>query len=158
METARLLMLAAATVTTGLAAGLLYAFGCAVMPGLRRVGDQAFVATMRGINVAIVNGWFLLAFGGALVFTAAAAALHLGVPGRPELRWIVAALAGYVLTLVVTGRVNVPLNDRLAEERDVEGAAAARDRFERRWTRWHHVRTATSVVAFTCLVVALAVR
>ena len=66
-----------ATVTTGLMAGLFAAFAYAVMPGLARVDDRSFVAGMRSINQAILNGWFALCFGGALVCTLAAVLLHL---------------------------------------------------------------------------------
>lgn len=145
--------LAAATLATGLAAGLLAAFGYAVMPGLRRVDDRTFVTTMRAINVAILNGWFLLAFGGALLFTLVAAALHMVSPRGTELAWILAALVLYVATLMITGLGNVPLNDRLAA--DTGTAAADRARFERPWTRWNRVRAVTALASFGCLVVAL---
>ena len=45
------------------------------------------------------------------MFAAAAVLLHLGRPGLP---WIVAGLVLYVAVLVITFRINVPLNDRLA--------------------------------------------
>ena len=60
--------LLAATVTTGLMAGLFAAFSYAVMPGLGRAGDAAFVEGMQKINVAILNGWFGICFGGAVLF------------------------------------------------------------------------------------------
>jgi uncharacterized membrane protein len=105
--------LVVATVTMGLMAGLFYAFSIAVMPGLARSGDRAFVEAMQRINVAILNGWFALGFAGALLFTALAAVLHLGPDGRPALPWIAAALVLYGAALVITFRVNVPLNDAL---------------------------------------------
>ena len=61
--------LVAATMTTGLMAGLFYAFACSVMLGLNRTDDRTFVGAMQRINVAILNAWFLVSFVGALVFT-----------------------------------------------------------------------------------------
>ena len=103
--------LVAATITNGLMAGLFAAYSYAVMPGLGRTGDATFVEAMQQSNAAILNGWFGVCFGGSAVFAAAAVLLHLG---RPGLLWIVAGLVLYVAVLVITFRINVPLNDRLA--------------------------------------------
>jgi uncharacterized membrane protein len=150
--------LLAATVTMGLAAGLFYAFSIAVMPGLARVGDRAFVEAMQRINVAILNGWFALGFVGAPLFTALAAALSLGAGGRRALPWIAAALVLYGAALVITFRVNVPLNDALvaAGEPDrIADPAAVRGGFEASWVRWNAARTVASTAALACLAWAL---
>src|ERR687889_2616758 len=70
-----------ATITNGLMAGLFAAYSYAVMPGLARAGDRTFVEAMQQTNAAILNGWFGICFGGALVFAAAAAVLPLGGAG-----------------------------------------------------------------------------
>ncbi len=62
-----------ATITNGLMAGLFAAYSYAVMPGLARAGDRTFVEAMQQTNAAILNGWFGICFGGALVFALAAA-------------------------------------------------------------------------------------
>jgi uncharacterized membrane protein len=136
-------VLLAATVDLGLAAGLFATFSYAVMPGLRRVDDPTFVAAMRSMNAAIINGWFALVFVGSLVLTIVAVIVY------DDPAWIVAALVLYVAVLVITGVVNVPLNNALA-------AVGDRAAFERRWVRWNVVRTIGSVAAFGCLVVAVA--
>ncbi|HEX8859751.1 MAG TPA: anthrone oxygenase family protein [Actinomycetes bacterium] len=144
----------AATLTAGLMAGLFAAFWYAVMPGLAKASDLAFVEGMQRINVAILNGWFFLSFAGALLLTALAAVLHLPAPWRGVLVWIVAALVLYVVVLVVTMAVNVPLNDRLAA--GGSGAPGAlRAAFEAPWVRWNLVRTLASTAAFGCLTWAL---
>ncbi|AJT64896.1 anthrone oxygenase family protein [Streptomyces chattanoogensis] len=157
-DTIRTAALIAATVTTGLSAGLFYAFACAVMPGLRQSDDRTFVTAMRRINVAILNGWFALGFFGALVFTAVAAGMHLRADGHAVLPWVVAALALYLVLIGTTFAVNVPLNDRLeaAGETDAHpGPAAVRERFEARWVRWNVVRAVSGTAALGCLVWAL---
>lgn len=145
--------LVAGTLTTGLMAGLFAAYSYAVMPGLGRADDRTFVEAMRQMNVAILNGWFGACFGGALICTALAAALHLGRPGRAALPWIVAGLVLYVVVLVVTMAVNVPLNDQLAAASG--DAAAARERFEAAWVRWNLVRSVACTAALGCLCWAL---
>jgi uncharacterized membrane protein len=149
--TARIAVLVAATLATGLMAGLFYAFAVAVMPGLARTGDRAFVEAMQRINVAILNPWFLTLFTGAALLSAAAGALHLG---RPALPWIAAGLVLYVIGLVITGVVNVPLNNALlaAGDRDPGAARAA---FEAAWVRWHLIRTAALALSFASLAWAL---
>jgi uncharacterized membrane protein len=139
--------LTAAVITVGLMAGLYYAFTISVMPGLAQAGDQVFVAAMRQINRAILNGWFAIGFGGSAVLAAIAALLHRGDPALP---WIVAALLLYVSTRVITVSVNVPLNNAL----DASGGldpAAVRAAFEDRWVRWNTVRTVVCAAAFGCL-------
>ncbi|MBH5335854.1 DUF1772 domain-containing protein [Streptomyces pactum] len=151
--------LIAATVATGLSAGLFHAFACAVMPGLRKAGDRTFVETMQRINVAIVNGWFLATFLGALLLTGAAVVCHLPAgAGRRVLPWLIAALALYLAMFVITVAVNIPLNDELAAAGAVEriaDPAAVRERFEAVWVRWNTVRAVLSAAAFACLTWAL---
>jgi uncharacterized membrane protein len=145
-------VLVAAVITNGLMAGLFAAYSYAVMPGLGRAGDRTFVEAMQQTNAAILNGWFGICFGGAVLFAAAAVLLHLG---RPGLSWIVAGLVLYVAVLVVTFRVNVPLNDALAAAGP--DPASARSAFEGAWVRWNVVRAVLSTGAFGCLTWALVV-
>src|SRR4051812_41285218 len=55
-------VLGAATLTTGLMAGLFYAFDVSVMPGLSRTDDRTFVTAMRSINEAIENPLFAVTY------------------------------------------------------------------------------------------------
>jgi uncharacterized membrane protein len=154
VDSLRVLSLLAATLATGLMAGLYFAFSCAVMPGLARTDDRTFVAAMQWINVRILNGCFALAFGGAFVLTAVALVLHLPADGRAVLPWVVVALVLYVGTLLVTFRVNVPLNDALVAAGDpsaMADVASVREGFEPRWVRWNAVRTVLAVGALVAL-------
>ena len=150
--------LVAAAITLGLSAGLFYTYSASVMLGLGRSDDRTFVQAMQNINVAIVNPWFMAHFLGALVLTAVAAALHIPRDGRPVLPWIVAALVLYLVVILVTGGINIPLNNKLEAARGVDtadGLAAARAQFEAAWVRWNIVRTAASTGALACIAWAL---
>jgi uncharacterized membrane protein len=150
--------LAAATLTTGLMAGLYYAYAISVMLGLSMTDDRTFVSAMQQINVAILNPWFFVSFFGALVFTALAGVLHLPGDWRAVLPWIVAALVLYLATLVITFGFNVPLNNELAAAGDAEriaDLAGVRERFEASWVRWNIARAVASTAAFGCLTWAL---
>ena len=61
------------------------------------------------------------------------------------------AVALYVVTLLVTAIVSVPLNNLLDSTEPVEDARAL---FERRWVRWNAVRTVVCTLAFGALVAA----
>jgi uncharacterized membrane protein len=148
----------AATLTVGLTAGLLFAFFHAVMPGLAHTDDRSFVSAMQRINVAILNAWFAVCFGGALVFTGLAVALHLSRDARPVLPWLLAGLVLYVAVFAITMTLNVPLNNALDAAGDpdrITDLAAVRERFEGAWVRWNTVRSFANVAAFGCLTWAL---
>lgn len=169
------LSLLTAALTTGLMAGLYFAFTVAVMPGLAAASDRTLVETMQRINVAILNGPFALAFAGALGAGALAVVLHLpprirsAAPG--VLPWLVAGVVLYAVTLGVTFAVNVPLNDALAAAGDLTAGAdpagldpagidpaAVRAAFESRWNTGNLVRTIAATASLACQLVALALR
>ncbi|WP_406311311.1 DUF1772 domain-containing protein [Streptosporangium sp. NBC_01639] len=157
-EMLRSATLAAATLTTGLMAGLFYAYACSVMLGLGRTDDRTFVDAMQWINVKIINGWFLVPFLGAPILIVLTGVLILRGDGRSALPWIVAAFVLYGMTLAITFAVNVPLNNRLAAAGapdDIADLAAVREAFETTWNRWNIARAGTSTAAFGCLVWAL---
>lgn len=137
-----------AALLLGLSAGLFFAFSIAVMPGLRRVDDAAFVAAMTAINRAILNLPFGLVFVGALIAPVVAAILAF-ITGASSPWLLLAAAALYLVgVLVVTGAVNVPLNEALDRDGD-------RRAFEKRWVRFTTVRTVSAIVAFALALVAL---
>jgi uncharacterized membrane protein len=150
--------LIAATVTMGLMAGLFFAWAQGVMTGLHRSSDRTFVEAVQQMNVAILNGWFALVFGGAAVFTVLAGVLYLRADARSVLPWVVAAFVLYLLVLIITFAVNVPLNDQLEAAGPVDritDLAAVRARFETTWVRWNIVRAVLNTAAFGCLAWAL---
>lgn len=153
MTTSSTLVLVAATVATGSLAGLYGVFSYAVVPGIARTDDRTFVTALQAINAAILNGWFLLVFAGAPV-TAVAATVLAARAGAEGWVWTAAGCALCVSTVVVTGTVNVPLNDELGRvdpRATDEVLAAARQRFVRRWVRANTVRALAATAATACL-------
>ncbi|MFF0745821.1 DUF1772 domain-containing protein [Streptomyces sp. NPDC004111] len=141
--------LVAATVGTGLMAGLYFAFDISVMPGLGRGDDHTYVTAMRNINEAIDNGLFGLLFLGAFLATGIAA-VQQQRGGRPDAaRWGWTAFALYGLSLLVTAVVNIPLNVQLA--RAGSDPTAARSRFGNRWTSGNMIRTVACTAALAAL-------
>ena len=148
----RLATLMGAVLTMGMVAGAFALYAHTVMPGLRKTGDRTFVAAFQQLDRAIINPWFMItAFGGALVLTAAAA---LANRGTPAFGWIAVALGLYLIAVIVTVAVNVPLNDAIKAAGDPAriDVAQVRAQFgEARWAAWNLLRVATSVPAFGLL-------
>ncbi|MER6778614.1 MULTISPECIES: anthrone oxygenase family protein [unclassified Streptomyces] len=158
MDTARLAALIAATITTGLMAGLFFAFDVSVMPALRRSDDRTLIQVMQRVNVAIVNGLFMTAFLGSLLLTALALVLHLASGAGSAAPPLIAALVAYALQLGVTGRINIPLNNALDAAGPVEriaDPAAVRQAFEARWVAANRWRTLLCTISLGCLAWAL---
>jgi uncharacterized membrane protein len=152
------LVLGAAAVTMGLAAGFIFAYSSSVMLGLADSSDRVFVEAMQDINEATENPVFFAAYFGAFLLTGAAAIMLRSRGSGPAFRWSVAALALYGVALVVTMGINVPLNDELADAGNpdqIGDLAAVRDDFEGPWVAWNVVRTVLSTAALGALAWAL---
>lgn len=147
--------LIAATVATGLTAGLLFAFAHSVMPGLGRLDDHTYLTGFQRIDAAIQNPWMMCAFLGSPVLTLAAVLLQLR-DGGLTLLLVVVAMTLILVTIAITASVHLPLNAA------VQGGAPAfadaadlRERFEGRWVAWNWARAATSIASFAALCGAL---
>lgn len=155
MDALGLAALVAATVTSGLLAGVFVLYAHTVMPALRRSDDDAFVTTFALLDRSIVNPWFMATgFLGAPLLTGLAAALYLG---EDALGWIVAAFGLHVVMVLETARVHLPRNDALKEADDAgDRGPQVRAAFdERRWARWNLLRVGVSTAACALLAVAL---
>jgi uncharacterized membrane protein len=154
MEQLRSAVLVTATLFVGLSAGVFFAYSTSVMLALRRVEDRTFVDVMQKINVAILNGWFLAVYVGAMLAAIAAVLLSLGGAHRAMLPWLIAATVLYAVTFIATATVNVPLNNQL-DAAGLTDPTAARAAFEATWNRWNTVRTVSSAGALLTLAIAL---
>ena len=143
-------VLVAALVAAGLIAGLFYAYACSVMPGIGRGDDRTFVEAMRGINIAIINPVFMLTFLGAPLLAGVAVFFTLGSRSLP---WVIAGFVFLAAMIVITGVVNIPLNNALDSGGD--DYAAVRAKFEAVWVRWNIVRALVSTAGFGCLAAAV---
>jgi uncharacterized membrane protein len=158
----RALTLALATLTTGLVAGVFYAYAVSVNLGLAAQPDASYVSTMNAINERIENPLFFASFFGAILFLLAALAVHSPRP-RSGRFWLVAlACALYVGGgFLVTVFANVPLNEGLAgvsAEASSDELASARTAYEGPWGFWNGVRAVFSSLAFVALIGACLLR
>ena len=77
----------------------------------------------QAIDEAIVNPLFLTIFIGVLAVTGLAALLDWRHGGGSVLPWTAAAFILYLAVVVITGRVNVPLNDGIKAAGDPDRIA-----------------------------------
>lgn len=146
----RNVLLAIATGTTGLTAGVFLAFSVSVMPALGASDPRTFVTTMNRINVAIVNPIFML-----LLFGSPVILVIVSLLAGPRRGWVILALVLNLAAVVVTMVVNVPLNNGLART-GLTDPVAARSAFENLWNAAHLVRTVLLAGSLSAAIVALA--
>jgi uncharacterized membrane protein len=148
-------VLVAATITMGLVAGVFGLYAHTIMRGLHKTDDRTFVTAFQQIDKAIINPIFMSTFFGALVLSGVAGVLYLRDDGRDVLPWVVAAFVLFLVSVVITMAVNVPLNDDIKNAGDpstIKDFGAVRDAFhESRWVAFNWVRTIATTVAFGLL-------
>lgn len=161
MKTAQLLTLLAATITTGLMAGVFGLYAHSIMPGLGETTDRTFVEAFQRIDTAIEQPRFMPVVGGALVLSGVAALLHVGDGARRVLPWVAAAFVLYLVAMAITSVIHVPRNHELRGLGDpdrITDLAVARAQFdEARWVAWNLVRAPATTAAFVLLAWALVV-
>ncbi len=147
-------VLVAATVLTGMAAGVFALYAHTIMSGLKKTDDRTFVGAFQSIDRAIINPWFMATFFGALILIGVAGGLHFGADRRAVLPWLVAAFVLYLIGVIITMAINVPLNDAIkaAGDPDRINVAHVRDAFnESKWAAWNYVRVVATSGAFVIL-------
>ena len=134
MTLLRTSILMGATLTMGLVTGAFALYAHTIMPGLRKTDDRTFVAAFGQMDRAIINPWFMItAFGGAFVLTLVAGIANRGTPALPP---IAAAFGLYLVAVIITIAVNVPLNDALKAGGDPAHIDVAQVRAQFNEARW----------------------
>jgi uncharacterized membrane protein len=151
------LCLGLAISTTGLVAGVFYAFSVAINPAFARLSDASYIAAMQAINSAIVNPVFAFSYFGAPLLLVAVTILHRS--NSTIFSWLLAACVVYWTgSLGVTVFGNIPLNDNLAlfliKGASLKQMALVRHGFDKPWNQWHLVRTCASVISLILLIIA----
>ncbi|GAB2550067.1 anthrone oxygenase family protein [Nocardia heshunensis] len=143
-----------ALISTGLLAGVYYAYATSVMLALHKLDDKTFTDVFNKINVVIVNPSFMLSFLGSVVFSIVAALFFLRADYRPILIWIIVAVVLNILSLAISGIFNIPLNNHLATADNATGPvdyASLRSAFETPWVAWNIVRGLVNTAALGAL-------
>jgi len=156
----RNIILLSSVVLTALSAGLFYAWVVSVIPGTKKISDQAYLETMQTINREILNVGFFIIFFGALFFLLGSTYLQYKVKMDSAFYLTLMATLIYAFgTIGVTMLGNVPLNN-LVEALDLSTFRAedyrnARLAYEGRWNTLNLFRTISALISFILILLAL---
>lgn len=141
----------ATLVGSALMAGVFFAYGNSVMPSLEAMPEGQGAEVMNEINVQVYNPLFMLVLNGTALVCLVLAILGpvRSIPGK---WWLLTGSVLYLASVIITGAVNVPLNDQLAavDPATAEGAAEW-SRFADSWSPANDLRAvacALGVIAF----------
>ncbi|WP_049575708.1 anthrone oxygenase family protein [Nonomuraea sp. SBT364] len=130
----------------GALAGLFYAFSMSVMPALNAVEPAQAEVVMRSINKKILNPWLYIAFIGAPIAALVAGLLADG----PAAVWFFAAAGvNFVGSFLVTGAINVPMNNA------VDAGTLPWKDYAPRWIVWNTVRAVASFAGLVLVGIGL---
>lgn len=132
--------------------GFFYAWVCSTMWGLDAADPRVAIQAMQAMNASVRNFVFAPAFFGTPVALALTAFLLMREGNRRSASaFSLAAGVYFVLGLLLTMRINVPMNEALAMVPVPDDAASARaiwQDYSGPWQFWNQTRTMTSGVAF----------
>jgi uncharacterized membrane protein len=138
-----------AAVSAGLMAGIYFAFSSFIMRSLDRLDAANAVDAMNTINEVILRSWFMPLFFGTSLLYLLLAVLALFGWSDPNAPLLLTAGSTYFWGMFLCTIIfNVPLNNRLAKakEGDIDKIQIW-SHYYKYWTRWNHLRTASSLIA-----------
>lgn len=145
------------TILVGLTAGLCFTWSNAVTPGIGQLNDYEFLQSFQKMNRAIINPIFLLVFFGP--FFGHFINIYLHRNDNTISFWMLVLAASLFIFGVVAVTIfkNIPLNEML-DKTDLISASKEelfqlRKKFEKPWNFWHTVRTISSIISFSLLLI-----
>jgi uncharacterized membrane protein len=143
---------------TALVAGLFYSWSCSVIPGLSRLSDKSYIASMQSINKAILNPVFFVSFVGTLVLLPISTYQFYVRPLSIQFWLLAIATLIYIIGVFgVTVFGNVPLNDQLAafnlSSARAKEIAAHRLQFEAAWNNFNTLRAISAVSVLVLVII-----
>ncbi len=153
------IVLITSTLSTGLIAGLFYAWSISVTPGLAKIGDDSYLISFQSMNRAILNPIFFIFFMGLVILLPLLCYLYYQSTVGTQFWCIVTATFLYLFgVMAVTIFGNVPMNNTLEvlqiDSMNLEQMASFRLGFERKWNNLNTIRTICSSLSFLSLVIA----
>lgn len=140
-----------AALSSGLIAGVYFAFSGFIMPAFGKIDAAQSIAAMNSINETILRSLFMPLFFGSSIISVLLiiiAFVYWGEAGA-ELTLIAGAVYFFGM-FVCTVLFNVPLNNSLAKlDTNSDNAHRVWSGYLRNWTNWNHLRTVSSLI--TCI-------
>lgn len=144
-------------VGAGTVGGIFFGFSAFIMKALSELPTAQGVAAMQRINVVVLNPVFLTLFIGTAVLGVACVVVAFFPRSASRSPLLISAGALYVVgSFLVTGRFNVPMNNRLGRlDAELAEAAAYWPQYVHQWVRWNHVRALASAASCACSALTL---
>ncbi len=147
------LLVLGTTMLLGSVAGIFQLYSHTIMQGLQKTDNRTFVGAFQAIDRAIINPLFMGAFFGSLILATLACVVMLKSTPLHQAGLFMAAAAGlYLVVVIITLAINVPLNDAIkaaGNPDQIKDLAKVRENFHAdTWTLWNNVRVILSTVAF----------
>ncbi len=140
-----------AALSSGLMAGVYFAFSGFIMKSFGKIEPAKSVAAMNSINETILRSLFMPLFLGSSIVSVLL--VIVAITNWDEVGAGLALIAGmvyFVGMFVCTVVFNVPLNNALAGiDPDSDKAHQIWSHYLKTWTRWNHLRTVSSLVTCT---------
>ena len=145
-----------------LVAGLVFTFAIVVMPGIKNLGDLAYLQSFKAMDRVIQKNQpaFIFVWIGSAVVLLVSTVLGIWQLEGLDRILLVVACAIYLLGVhVPTITINIPLNNYL-QSLDLETMTApellrTKVGFESRWLRWNIIRTVLAILTTALLLVLL---
>jgi uncharacterized membrane protein len=152
------IVLVFATLFTGLLAGVFFTWTNAITPGIGRLSDVNYLQAFQNMNRTIINPLFYIVIIGPLILSPLAAYLYKNSTAFMLKILIGTSVLYFLGVFVVTIFGNIPLNMMLDNLQlsniSLEQAKTFRVKYENRWNNLHLIRTITSTISFTLLILA----
>jgi len=156
------IVLLAATLLTGLSAGLCFNWSNAITPGIGKLNDISYLKSFQQMNRSVLNPLFFIVFLGPVLLSFAASYVYR--ENHTDVFWmfIIAAVIYLLGVFIVTVVGNIPLNNLLEKANladiSLEDAKSLRDKFESKWNNFHLIRTLSSSTSFLLMLLTFLVK
>lgn len=140
-----------AAISSGLMAGVYFAFSGFIMQAFGKIDTTQSIAAMNSINKTILRSSFMPLFFGSSIISVLLMITAIFRWGESGIELMLVAGAVYFVGMFVcTILFNVPLNNSLAKlDQNNSNAHQVWSRYLKKWTSWNHLRTVSSLV--TCI-------
>ena len=140
-----------AALSSGLIAGVYFAFSGFIMRAFGKIDTAQSIAAMNAINETILRSLFMpLFFGSSLISVLLIIIAFARWSDAGSVLILIAGAVYFVGMFVCTVLFNVPLNNTLAKiDPNSVDAHHVWSRYLKTWTNWNHLRTVSSLV--TCV-------
>ena len=145
------ILLWAAALSSGLIAGVYFAFSTFIMPAFAKIETTQSIAAMNSINKIILHSLFMPLFFGSSIISVVLiifSFIHWGEDGSALT--FITGIIYFIGMFLCTVVFNVPLNNALARTAlNENNTQQIWSHYLKGWTKWNHLRTVSSLI--TCV-------